>query len=78
MNSIKTAKRLDGLLRALQLNCCTLHAQLQQKQRIKSLERFEDSPISVLVATDVAARGLDISRIQYVLHYDVARSPQVK
>jgi len=77
VNSIKTARRVDGLLRALGLNCRTIHAQLQQRQRLRALEGFQSSPIGVLVATDVAARGLDISKIQYVIHYDIARSPQV-
>lgn len=59
------------------LNCRTIHAQLQQRQRLRALEAFRSSPVGVLVATDVAARGLDISKIQSVLHYDIARSPQV-
>jgi ATP-dependent RNA helicase DDX24/MAK5 len=71
VNSIKSARRLDGLLRALGINCRTIHAQLQQKQRLKALESFQASPISVLVATDVAARGLDIPKINFVLHYDI-------
>lgn len=41
------------------------------------MESFSASPIGVLVATDVASRGLDIPRVEYVVHYDVARSPQV-
>ena len=77
VNSIKTARRVDGLLRALGLNCRTIHAQLQQKQRLKALESFRAAPVGVLVATDVAARGLDIPKVTTVLHYDVARSPQV-
>ena len=77
VNSIKTARRVDGLLRALGLNCRCIHAQLQQKQRIKALESFVSSPVGILVATDVAARGLDLPKIQYVMHYDIARSPQV-
>ena len=77
VNSIKTARRVDGLLRALGLNCRCIHAQLQQKQRIKALESFVSSPVGILVATDVAARGLDLPKIQFVVHYDVARSPQV-
>ncbi len=48
MNSIKTARRLDGLLRALGVNCRTLHAQLQQKQRLNALESFSDLPVGVL------------------------------
>ena len=77
VNSIKTARRLDGLLRALNLNCRAIHAELQQKQRMKALESFQSSPQSILVATDVAARGLDIPAINSVLHYDIARSPQL-
>lgn len=77
VNSIKTARRVDGLLRALDINCRCLHAQLQQKQRIKALESFVSTPVGVLVATDVAARGLDLPKVQFVLHYDIARSPQV-
>lgn len=77
VNSIKTARRLDGLLRALDMNCRTIHAELQQKQRIKALESFQSSPNAILVATDVAARGLDIPKINTVLHYDIARSPQL-
>lgn len=48
VNSIKTARRLDGLLRALGVNCRTLHAQLQQKQRLNALESFSDLPVGVL------------------------------
>ena len=68
---------MDGLLRALGLSCRTIHAQLQQRQRIRSLEAFRAETTGVLVATDVAARGLDIPQIEAILHYDVARSPQV-
>lgn len=77
VNSIKTARRVDGLLRALGFNCRTIHAQLQQRQRLRALESYRESNNSILVATDVAARGLDIPHINSVLHYDVARSPQV-
>lgn len=77
VNSIKSARRLDGLLRALDLNSRAIHAELQQKQRIKALESFRSSPIGVLVATDVAARGLDIPKINTVVHYDISRTPQL-
>ncbi len=77
MNSIKTARRVDGLLRALGLNSRAIHAQLQQRQRLRALESYRAAPVGILVATDVAARGLDIPKITSVLHYDIARSPQV-
>ena len=47
----------------------TLHARLQQKQRLKNLERFRKSENGVLIATDVACRGLDIPNVERVIHY---------
>lgn len=78
VNSIKTARRLDGLLRALGMNCRTVHSQLQQRQRLRALDTFRSSPVGILVATDIAARGLDIPKVQFVVHYDSARSVQVR
>lgn len=45
-----------------------------QKARLRSLERFSSSKNSILIATDVAARGLDIKEVDQVLHYHVPRS----
>lgn len=61
----------------LNLNCHVLHADLDQKQRISTLEAYSTKINSVLIATDVAARGLDIKNINHVLHYDIARTPQL-
>lgn len=77
VNSIKTARRVDGLLHALQLPSRALHSQLTQKQRLQAMEKFQTMPSMLLIATDVAARGVDISNIQYVIHYDIARSVQL-
>jgi superfamily II DNA/RNA helicase len=60
VNSIKTARRVDGLLRALGFQCRTIHADLPQKQRLKALDTFKSTPNGVLVATDVAARGMSL------------------
>lgn len=59
--------------------CCfqALHASMQQRQRLKSLERFSSNPRAVLLATDVAARGLDIPDIEHVIHYQVPRTAEV-
>jgi ATP-dependent RNA helicase DDX24/MAK5 len=51
-----------------------MHSQLIQKQRLQALERFKASPKSILIATDIAARGLDISQIQHVVHYHLPRA----
>lgn len=54
-----------------------LHSTMEQKARLRSVERFSSptaDPSSVLVATDVAARGLDIKGIDIVIHYHVPRT----
>ncbi|KAJ8925473.1 hypothetical protein NQ315_009307 [Exocentrus adspersus] len=53
-----------------------LHASMQQRQRLKNLERFRDVENSVLVATDVAARGLDIPCVEHVIHYQTPRTSE--
>ena len=53
-----------------------LHANMQQRQRLKNLSRFVEREHAVLLATDVAARGLDIKGIQHVLHYQMPRDPE--
>ena len=60
MNAISAVRRLSALLRALGMPCTALHAGQQQRQRLKSLDRFRAAPAGILVASDVAARGLDI------------------
>ncbi|PNY27395.1 ATP-dependent RNA helicase MAK5 [Tolypocladium capitatum] len=73
-NSISAVRRLTPLLQNLQLAVLPLHSQMAQKARHRSLERFAASRSSVLVATDVAARGLDIHAVDQVVHYHVPRS----
>ncbi|KDQ09051.1 hypothetical protein BOTBODRAFT_138240 [Botryobasidium botryosum FD-172 SS1] len=74
VSSIDGIRRLLPLLEILNFKAFPLHSQLQQKQRLKNLERFKASPDGVLVATDVAARGLDIPSVEHVIHYQIPRS----
>ncbi|MCL4127140.1 UNVERIFIED_CONTAM: hypothetical protein GTU68_024348, partial [Idotea baltica] len=53
-----------------------LHASKQQKQRLKSLERFTRDEVAVLLATDVAARGLDIPGVDHIIHYEVPKTAE--
>lgn len=76
VNRIGMTRRLAGLLGLLRMPVHALHAKMQQRQRLKSLERFQREDGSVLVATDVAARGLDIPGVTHVVHYDVAIDPE--
>lgn len=76
-NSIDCVRRLRTVLEYLNCNPLPLHAQMHQKQRLKNLERFASSKTALLLATDVAARGLDIKGIEHVIHYQVPRTAEV-
>lgn len=56
---------------------CGLHSNLRQKDRVKKLEQFKEATHGIMVATDVSARGLDISDIDFVVHFHVARTPEI-
>ena len=59
-NAITMARRLAAVLKLLQLPVTAMHSSMQQRQRLKALERFRKSDSAIMIATDVAARGLDI------------------
>jgi ATP-dependent RNA helicase RhlE len=54
----------------------TLHSNMSQSSRIRTLEEFKTGKIRILVATDVAARGLDIINLPYVVNYDMPNIPE--
>jgi superfamily II DNA/RNA helicase len=62
-------------LRGAGINAMPLHGQLSQGARTRALDMFRASNIRVLVATDLAARGLDITGLPAVVNYDLPRSP---
>ncbi|KAJ2477895.1 ATP-dependent RNA helicase, partial [Coemansia sp. RSA 2320] len=74
VNSIDSIRRMLPMLRLLKVNVFGLHAQMEQRQRLKNVDRFRDTENAVLVASDVAARGLDIPNVDYVIHYQLPRS----
>jgi len=79
-NSIDAVRRITPLLQNLNLSALALHSGMPQKARLRSVERFasdksdKKSPSSILIATDVAARGLDIANVQLVIHYHLPRA----
>lgn len=70
-NSIECVKRSASVLSHLNVSPIVLHGKMEQKQRLKSLESFQKNEDSIMVTTQVAARGLDIPNIQHVIHYQV-------
>ncbi|PRT53864.1 ATP-dependent RNA helicase MAK5 [Wickerhamiella sorbophila] len=74
VNSVDAVKRIVPLLKELKLEAFGVHSDMMQKQRLRSLERFAATKSSVLVATDVAARGLDIPKVDHVVHYHLPRT----
>ncbi|KZV76542.1 DEAD-domain-containing protein [Peniophora sp. CONT] len=74
MSAIDGIRRLLPLLELLGLPAFPLHSQLEQRQRLKNLDRFKTLPNAVLLATDIAARGLDVPEVDHVVHYQVPRT----
>lgn len=74
-NRTATADLLERILRRLGHRTTSLHSKLPQYERISNLSRFRASAARILVATDVAARGLDIPTVSLVVNFDVPRDP---
>lgn len=74
-NRTGTANLLERLLRLLDHRVTSLHSLLAQRDRTDNLARFRASAARILIATDVASRGLDIPLVDLVINYDVPRNP---
>lgn len=75
--SIAALRRISAILRILKVTAWPLHAQMQQRARLKAMDRFKENENCVLVATDVAARGLDIPGVRTVIHYQLPHSAEI-
>jgi len=73
-NSKDCLRRLGNVLKYLGFEALKLHSEMDQKKRLSNLERFRAKKNSVLIATDIAARGLDIKELDCVVHYQVPRT----
>ncbi|MCL6616738.1 MAG: DEAD/DEAH box helicase, partial [Anoxybacillus ayderensis] len=75
----RTKRRVDELAEALNLRGYTaegIHGDLSQAKRLSVLRKFKEGSIDILVATDVAARGLDISGVTHVYNFDIPQDPE--
>ncbi|WP_419147461.1 ATP-dependent RNA helicase DbpA [Pseudoalteromonas 'SMAR'] len=64
-------------LQQLGFDAAALHGDLEQKDRDRTLVRFANRSVTILIATDVAARGLDVDHVELVLNYHIAHDPEV-
>lgn len=74
-NKRETVQYLSGKLYAEELPCAWLEGKMLQDKRNQAVERLKTSHVAILVATDVAARGLDIDDISHVINFDMPRTP---
>lgn len=75
----RTKRRVDELTRGLKIRGYRaegIHGDLDQGKRLRVLRDFKNGNLDVLVATDVAARGLDISGVTHVYNYDIPQDPE--
>ncbi|GGG24974.1 ATP-dependent RNA helicase CshA [Lysinibacillus alkalisoli] len=75
----RTKRRVDELAQALSIRGYLaegIHGDLSQAKRISVLRQFKENKIDILVATDVAARGLDISGVTHVYNFDIPQDPE--
>ena len=75
----RTKRRVDELTRGLKIRGFRaegIHGDLDQGKRLRVLRDFKNGNLAVLVATDVAARGLDISGVTHVYNYDIPQDPE--
>ncbi|OOE97903.1 ATP-dependent RNA helicase SrmB [Salinivibrio sp. IB643] len=77
---IKTRERLAELreyMQSQQLECAWIQGEMQQAKRNNAISRFSEGKVRILLATDVAARGIDVPDITHVINYDLPRTADV-
>lgn len=74
-NTRQQCRDLTAVLQAEGLDAMELHGELDQRERDQVMVRFANGSLSVLVATDIAARGLDIAKLEAVINVDITPDP---
>jgi ATP-independent RNA helicase DbpA len=76
-NTKKECQEVADALTARGFSALAIHGDLEQGERDQVLARFANKSVSILVATDVAARGIDIKELTAVINYELTRDPEV-
>lgn len=71
MNTKREAEHLHNLLNANNFPCKVISGDVEQRKRMKILDDFKDGTLPILIATDVASRGLHIDGVSHVINYDL-------
>ena len=75
VSSKRSAHNLCTKLKRDGISAEAFHSDLKQDERAKALRKFKNKDVRILIATDIAARGIDINKLSHVLNYDLPRSP---
>ena len=70
-NTKHMCQRLSDEFKRAGLDCDCIHGDIRQSQREKTMQRYRDGKLAVLIATDVASRGIDVDDVDCVINYDV-------
>ena len=74
VNAISMLRRLNSILSIVGFRVGRLHSSMQQRSRMSFIEKFRSGELNVLIATDIASRGLDVAGVRYVVHYQPPRT----
>ena len=70
-NTKHMCQRLNDDFRRAGLDCDCIHGDIRQSQREKTMQRYRDGKLAILIATDVASRGIDVDDVECVVNFDV-------
>ena len=71
------ADKLEKQFAAYNINCSVIHGNKTQSNRVRALGDFKSNKTSILIATDIAARGIDINDLSHVINFDMPESPEL-
>jgi len=75
-NTKRKVEEIGNLLRSKEMRVDYIHSDLSQNRRTRVLNKFRNKQFLILIATDVAARGIHVDDIDYVINYDFPQSPE--